>query len=267
MNLIGAGRVGQTLGKLLFDSSLVHVQSICNSSLGSAQSACNFIGAGTPVSSIQELPQADITLIAVPDNHIEAVCQTWAQTPAACQGSIVFHVSGALSSAVLGAAQERGMHTASIHPLKSFASPEQAYGTFRGTFCGVEGDAQALAVLCPMFEALGVDIDVITPEAKTLYHAACVMACGGLTALYATCEKLLIDAGVSADKVKNLLGPYMKLTIDNNTAFGSKRALTGPIARGDSKTVVEHEIALKEEQEEIQRLYRVLSELQKSIIG
>jgi predicted short-subunit dehydrogenase-like oxidoreductase (DUF2520 family) len=254
-NIIGAGRLGQTLGKLLHDNHLVNIQSICNQSLSSAQAACDFMGAGTPVASLRQLLPADITLLAVPDNAIESVCQAWVGLPE----TVIFHASGACSSALLNSAKHQGVFTASVHPLKSFADPSQAYQTFNNTFCAIEGDSPALDLLSPLFEALGADLGIISAESKAQYHAACVMACGGLTALYASCEKMLIDSGVPAASVKKLLGPYMKQTIDNNTALGSARALTGPVARGDHQTVLAHEAVLSGE---VLDLYRVLTRMQ-----
>jgi predicted short-subunit dehydrogenase-like oxidoreductase (DUF2520 family) len=203
--------------------------------------------------------------LAVPDKLINSVCQIWVEQPDPQPGSVVFHASGSLSSAVLDSARSKGVHLACVHPLKSFASPKQAYETFAGTFCAIEGDEEALTVLCPLFEALGADLGRIELESKTLYHAACVMACGGLTALYASSEQLLIDAGLPEETVRRILGPYMKLTLDNNTAFGPATALTGPVARGDQVTLDVHTIALQQESKLIQDLYQVLTELQRKL--
>jgi len=256
VNVIGAGRVGKTLGKLLHH----HIQSICNQSLASSQAACDFIGAGRAVAHLSDLPPADITLIAVPDKAIASVCEAWVKSTNPQPGSIVFHVSGALSASALQSAQAKGLYTASIHPLKSFADSDQAYKTFKGTFCGMEGDVQALDRLAPLFESLGAELGVIDSDSKALYHAACVMACGGLTALYATCQQLLKTAGMPEAQ----LGEYMKQTIDNNVKLGSSAALTGPVARGDEDTVKAHEAVLSGD---VLKLYRVLTGLQRAVIA
>lgn len=265
LNIIGAGHVGQTLGKLFHEHQLLNIQSICNQTFASAQAACDFIGAGKPCKTLKQLPEADFTLIAVPDPHIKSVCQIWSRTPAAQSGGIIFHVSGALSSEALQSASSAGHSIASIHPLKSFAQPKQAYTTFQGTFCGVEGDPAALAALVPLFEALGADMGMLSPSSKPLYHAACVMACGGLTALYATCQHMLESAGVSSEQVKALLEPYMKHTLQNITAVGPKAALSGPVAREDWETVKSHEAALSEQAEAVQALYQALTDLQRGV--
>lgn len=261
LNIIGAGKLGSVLGFLLRD----RVQAVCNQSLESAQKAVDFIGAGTAVNSLAALPLADITLLSVPDSKIESVAQAWVETASAQPGCILFHASGSLSTEVLRTAAERGVFIASVHPLKSFASPEQACQTFAGTFCAVEGEERALEVLIPMFEALGADLGQIDSKTKALYHAACVMACGGLTALYASAENLLKEAGIPEEKIRRFLSPYMKLTLDNNANLGPGKALTGPIARGDEGVVRKHQEALKQASVDVQALYNALTQMQRDL--
>jgi predicted short-subunit dehydrogenase-like oxidoreductase (DUF2520 family) len=262
LNILGTGRLGKTLGRLFHSKRSLLIQAITNQSPEKAQESVHFMGAGIPFTCLKDLPEAEITLLSVPDGQIETVCMAWAQSPASKPGNILFHASGACSSALLQSARDKGVWVASVHPLKSFASPEQAAASFAGTFCAMEGDEEALAVLGPLFKGLGAELGRISPETKPMYHAASVMACGGLTALYACCEGLLKEAGVPAGQIQAFLAPYMKETLSNNQALGPRQALTGPVARGDWETVAAHEEALTGE---ALALYQVLTALQKFI--
>ena len=46
LNIIGAGRVGQTLARLWHARAVFQIGAVCNRSIGSAQAAVTFIDAG-----------------------------------------------------------------------------------------------------------------------------------------------------------------------------------------------------------------------------
>ena len=70
LNLIGAGRVGQTLARLWTQAGVFVVQDVLTTSMASAQGACDFIGAGTPAPSLGAMRSADLWLIAITDAQI-----------------------------------------------------------------------------------------------------------------------------------------------------------------------------------------------------
>ena len=61
LNIIGAGKLGQMLGKRFVSYSCVTLQGICNQSLSSAHRAVRAIGQGQPFATIADLPPAAIT--------------------------------------------------------------------------------------------------------------------------------------------------------------------------------------------------------------
>ena len=54
VNIIGAGKLGKTIGQLLVRSNLVKIQGVCNRSIESSIAAISFIGEGTPVQNIHK---------------------------------------------------------------------------------------------------------------------------------------------------------------------------------------------------------------------
>ena len=57
LNIMGAGRVGQTLGRLWQQSGVFVIQDVLTNSAGSAQAACDFMGAGHPVKTLAQMRQ------------------------------------------------------------------------------------------------------------------------------------------------------------------------------------------------------------------
>ena len=209
-----------------------------------AEAACAFIGGGRPVTNYADLAPADITLIATPDDQIAACCERLSASGSIKPGAVVFHCSGARPSAILLPAAARGAVTASIHPVRSFASPEQVAQSFAGTWCGVEGDVAALAVLRPLFTAIGATLVDIDPAAKTVYHAAAVFACNYVVTLLDVAVQAYAHAGVPEEVAMQMMAPLVKKTVEQAFAAGNAAALSGPIARGDMATVAMQQAAV-----------------------
>jgi predicted short-subunit dehydrogenase-like oxidoreductase (DUF2520 family) len=258
--IIGAGKLARTLARLWHAADAVLVQDVLNRSQDSAQAAIDFIGAGTAIAEWSQLRRADIVLIATPDDRIAAMCERLAATTPLA-GSIVFHCSGALSSSLLQSAQEQGAAIASVHPVRSFAQPEEVAQGFAGTWCGVEGDGPALAVLRKLFAAIGANFIEIDPRQKTLYHAAAVFASNYLVTLLDVALQTYGKAGIPPETARKMMASLVRETVDNVLEIGPEQALTGPIARGDAATVVRQYRALEAADGEHAALYRRLGKL------
>lgn len=245
LNFIGCGHLGQTLGYLWAEAGIVSIAQVLNSSLQSSQAAVEFISQGQAIGSFQDLNRADLYLLACPDKALETCCAQLAQAKVLRAGDIVFHCSGALASTILQPLKEQGAYIASVHPIKSFAQPQQAVLSFQATYCGVEGDAEALAVLEPLFQAIGGISFNINAQQKTLYHAASVFACNYLVALQSLSLRVFAQAGVEQDLALKILQPIVQDTVANLFKLGSIDALTGPIARGDAEVVAKQLAALQ----------------------
>jgi len=261
LSIIGAGKVGRTLAHLWTGTNSVVVHDVLNRSLPSAQDACSFIGAGRAIASFSELRAASIYLIATPDDDILPSCNALAATGLLNPDSIVFHCSGAKSAAILQAAAQCGAAVASVHPIRSFASPEQLIDYFAGTYCGAEGDPRALAVLGVLFSAIGGNMVAIDSERKILYHAAAVFASNYLVTLLDLARHAYMEAGVTPDTALQLMEPLVRATVDNVFRLGPAAALTGPIARGDMATVRLQQDAVDDWQTRYGDLYRDFAKL------
>ena len=143
LNIIGCGRVGKVLGRLWNQQDIFEVQDVLNRSVDSARRSVEFIGAGRPLDDYTALRAADLCLIGASDDQIVPCTTRLFETGGLRPGGILFHCSGALPSSIL---RRDGVLSASVHPIRSFADPEQAARDFAGTWCGIEGEHGAMDV-------------------------------------------------------------------------------------------------------------------------
>jgi predicted short-subunit dehydrogenase-like oxidoreductase (DUF2520 family) len=243
LNIVGAGHVGRALGRLFSARGVFAVQDVLTRARASAQAAVDFIGAGRAADDIAALRPARVWMLAVQDDRIADVAR---QLAASCdvQGAVVFHCSGAKASAELAALRAAGAFVASVHPVRSFADPRQVAEAFDGTFCGVEGDTEALALLNPAFAAIGARTVAIDAAAKTVYHAASVFASNYLVTVLDAALRAYQAAGIPEDVARALARPLAAETLANVFRIGPETALSGPIARGDAATVARQQAAV-----------------------
>jgi predicted short-subunit dehydrogenase-like oxidoreductase (DUF2520 family) len=258
LNIIGCGAVGRVIGRLFHEARLFEIGDILNRSTESGQDAAAFIGEGRPVSAFDQMRPADLYLIATSDHAIAGCAEALAASGLIVPGTVVCHLSGALPSSVLGAVRERGGEVASVHPVKSFADPLASVATFAGTWCGIEGDAAAVALLSGAFGAIGGSIFSLDREAKTVYHAGSVLVCNYLTSLVEVGVAAYHKGGLSRETALKVMEPLVRGTLDNIFRVGTEQALTGPIARGDAAVVAAQLDALSAWDSEVALIYRAL---------
>ena len=256
--IIGCGTVGTAVGRLLARAGY-RISGVTTTRLETAESAAKIIGAEQFSDSPWEISrQAQIVFITTPDDAIQSTCQVIAKHKGFERSAVVIHCSGALSSEILSSARDCGAVAATLHPLQSFASVDQAETLVPGSFCAVEGDETALPIVRRLVKDLGGVLMEITPEGKTLYHAAAVTASNYLVTLMHLALELDRAAGMSPDISFKALLPLIKGTLSNIGAKGIREALTGPIARGDVDTVAAHLKAIEERVPELLTVYKTL---------
>jgi predicted short-subunit dehydrogenase-like oxidoreductase (DUF2520 family) len=266
LNIVGAGHVGRALGRLFAQAGVFEVRDVLTRGQASALEAVRFIGQGRAVDSIAQLRPATAWMLAVGDDQIAPVCQALAQS-GLLQGATVFHCSGAKASSELRAAADAGASVASVHPVRSFADPQAVAADFGGTFCGIEGQAGALALLGPAFEAIGARLVPIDAAAKTIYHAGSVFASNYLTTVLDAALRCYQAAGVPQEVARELARPLASETLANVLRLGAEQALSGPVARGDMATVARQQAALADWDGPTGALYAALAAATGALAG
>lgn len=243
VNLVGAGRVGQTFLGLLLALPDYTVRDVVSAHFTSAKDAVARVGAGRAVEHCGDMRPADLWIIAVPDSEIALVAQEMSKTGAmgdtGGQTPVAFHCSGYHTAEELGPLRSLGWHLASAHPVLSFADTRTAMAQFKSAYCGVEGDAAALDVVRPLLQRMGANLFDIHPERKSLYHAAAVISNNFAVVLQAVAQEAWASSGVPDDVARKLNATLLRGTCENVIAQGPRDALTGPAARGDADVVTQ----------------------------
>ncbi len=264
LNVIGCGRVGQTLGRLWQAEGSFAVQDLHGRTADKLAQAAVFMGGGRPVAELAAMRAADAWMLTVPDTQIAAVAAQLAQVVPladATKPPVVFHCSGFLGADALAPLRERGWLLASAHPLLNFASPQTGVAQFAGTPCGLEGDAAAVQLLADALLAIGgKNFDVVS-EMKPLYHAAAVFSSNFTVVLQGLAQEAWRAAGVPEALLPGLNAALLQNTVDNLLALGPAKALTGPAARGDTAVVQIQGAAVARWSPSAGEAYRTLSAL------
>jgi predicted short-subunit dehydrogenase-like oxidoreductase (DUF2520 family) len=148
-----------------------------------------------------------------------------------------------------------GTQVGSFHPLVAFADTERAVEALHGATIAIEADEQLAALLSRMAEALGATAVRLAPGAKAAYHAAAVLAAGGVVALLDAIATLGRVAGLDEAGALTIYGPLIEGTLANARALGIQAALTGPVTRGDVGTLRAHLATLRDHAPDVLDLY------------
>lgn len=258
--IVGAGRVGRALGRRLHELGW-KIGVVVTRSEASCRRAVRFIGAGKPHSGLtRHVLLSHVILISTPDDAVSIVGRELARMGGEeLRGRVVLHSSGAQDSSALGPLKEFGAATGSMHPLQTFSgvgAPDLA-----GKVFAVEGDVVAVRAARQIARALGGSPVQIAPGKKVLYHLAAVLAAGHVLALLEAATQLLISLGMKRNEAARALLPLTRQVLDNFERVGPRAAWTGPLARGDYKTVESHLCALHDSREEIALAYEALNRL------
>ncbi|MDX8033843.1 DUF2520 domain-containing protein [Lentzea sp. BCCO 10_0856] len=258
VGVISAGRVGSVLGAALARTGHVVVGATAVSQ--ASRDRAEELLPGVPIEDPTEVAtRADLVLLAVPDDELPGLVKGLIATDSLRAGQIIVHTSGAQGVKVLEPAAQLGALTLALHPVMTFTGRPEDLLRMSAACVGVtaaDGDEVAWSV----GEALVVEMDaepVRVPEAvRPLYHAALAHGANHLITLVRDAADLLTNAGVA--NAERLLGPLLSAALDNSLRHGD-RALTGPVARGDTGTLRKHLDVLAERAPETLPSYRVLA--------
>ena len=163
-----------------------------------------------------------------------------AETGSEVPDSVAFvHLSGALQ---LGALEPlRARHPiGSFHPLQSFPEPRPPSSLY-GIVVAVDASTTSLRRrLAGLARALGAKPKHVNDSRRALYHAAAVFASNYVDVVLAKAVELLQEAGWSEREAVEGVVPLAEGVLANVRDRGPVLALTGPVRRGDVRTVERH---------------------------
>jgi predicted short-subunit dehydrogenase-like oxidoreductase (DUF2520 family) len=254
LGFIGTGVVASALARGLTDAGYP-ITAVHGRNRRRAQALVAVLPGAILAPSCQDVVDAaDIVVLAVSDDAVAHVAASVRWRPSCA----AVHCNGAASLDLLRAASDDGAEVGVLHPLQSFANPDQAGRLMRGSCFRVEASSERLrALLEEMASAVGGHPFVLGAD-PTLYHVSAVLASNYLVALLDLAASLWTEWGATPEDGLRALLPLVRGTIENIDAVGIPAALTGPIARGDAGTVERHLAALRALAPRVMPVYKEL---------
>lgn len=259
LNVIGCGRAGGTLLKLWLEAGTVRTGAVLNRSRASSQRAVMNIGDGFAVDAVDAMPPADYWLIGTGDDQIAAVARTLAGAGVALNGALVFHLAGRFGLDVLAPLRETGALLAALHPVRSLTHARLTIAQFGGTACVAEGSADALARLEPLVAAIDGTWLPVREIDRGLYHAAVSIISNVTKAVAWKAQNWLTHAGLPDTTAAVVTHQLLATTMEDLFRSGARQSITGPVVRGDTRTIEAHLDALRESYPADIDVYRVLA--------
>lgn len=242
--IIGTGRAAFHLGNA-FKKAGVRLNGIVGRDPSRAKELASQLGTSAYVIG-EELPNADVVLLAVSDDAITTVAQALPSSEA-----VVAHVSGARSLDALDPHKHQGV----LWPIQTLG-----VGTpidLSNVPMIVDGNTDhAKQVIWRLGQQVSTRVSELGHAQRQRVHLAAVLTSNLPVFLVREGQRLLKESKLPTD----LLGPLWETTAARVADLGPERALTGPARRGDERTIEQH-LALLANDPELQEAYAVLSKL------
>ncbi len=256
--LIGPGRLGQAVVRLLAEAGH-DIRAIIGRDPARAIEAARFAGCRQAATTdLNRAREAELVLLALPDDHLGKMAADLRRNELLAPGTILIHFSGLHPASILLGEEGPPLQALAIHPLQTFADPVMALRSIPGSPCAVEGPEELWPLAEQLVNDLGGQAFRLAADRKPLYHAAACVASNYLVALVAAAGQIMAACDIDENQAQRMLIPLLKGTADNLAALGPELALTGPIARGDARTVDKHLRALTALPGDLQEIYRVM---------
>jgi predicted short-subunit dehydrogenase-like oxidoreductase (DUF2520 family) len=236
VGVIGAGRVGAVVAAALRSAGYPIAAAAGESA--ASRTRIETLLPGVRIDKPTAVARScDVLLLTVPDDALDNVVRMLVASGAIRAGQYVVHTSGLHGTEVLRPAVEIGAHGIAMHPAMTFTGTDVDLARLVGCAYGVTCVDAERPVAEQLAKALGGSIMWVAEADRELYHAALAHGANHLVTLVSQAMQLLRSAGATDPAA--VLRPLLSAALDNALDYGDA-ALTGPIVRGDLKTVAAH---------------------------
>lgn len=240
IGFVGAGRAGTALGIYFYKQGLI-ISGYYSKDITDALKASKLTASRAYNNAQELLDESDIIMITTNDDQIEKSAEYLSDMEQIRVGHFFIHVSGALTSEVLISLSNKGCKVCSLHPLQAIASPTQgAEALKKTTFVAESFSKEAIDEARKLVNRLGNRFQVIEAENKAIYHAGACVLSNYMVSLADSAFSYFQAAGIEKEDILKITEPLIRSSLENIFLNGTEEALTGPIARGDLKTVEKH---------------------------
>jgi predicted short-subunit dehydrogenase-like oxidoreductase (DUF2520 family) len=226
VGIVGAGRVGRTLGRGLRAAGW-RVGPVITRRQTTARQAVRAIGDGQPHAELtRQLLAADLVLVCAPDAEIGGLARRLAELGGKeWRGRIVLHASACLDSRELWPLGECGAATGSLYPVQVFS--RRGTTPLDGCFFEIEGSATAMRAARRICRDLGGVPLSISAGGKSACYAARCFVCPLLAASFETGTRILMAQGLTRRQATRVLEPLARRTLDSGFRLGPRAAASG----------------------------------------
>ena len=256
LGVVGAGRAGTALSLAAVRAGY-RVVAVSSRDPADAAGLAALFGADVARDALAVVRAAELTLLTVPDSAVVGLAAAIAASGVALRGHAVVHCSASFGPDSLAALRQAGADVGVLHPLQALAGPGSA-ALLRGSYFRIEAAGGLESDLLDLVAALGGHRIVVSKAGRALYHAAAVLTASGPLALLDRAAALFEEAGVDRHTAKAALAALLHGAATNAMENGAASALTGPVARGDSRTIAVHLRALAHDPD-VRELYLMLA--------
>ena len=259
VGVVSAGRVGSVFGAALRAAGhqIIATSGVSRDSLRRAETLLP----GVPLRPPDEVVlDADLVLLAVPDDVLSGLVTGLANAGCFRQGQIVAHTAGSHGIGVLAPAASHGTLVLALHPVMTLTGRPEDVQRLAACSIGVtatDGDEAAWSVAEALVVEMGAEPVRVPERVRPIYHAALSHGANHLITLVRDAVDVLESAGVRP--AERLIAPLLSAALDNALRHGD-RALTGPVARGDVGTLRAHLAELNTHAPEVVGSYRIMAE-------
>lgn len=239
VGFIGPGKVGRSFGCYLMKNQ-TQVVGYYGKSYEKTLQLATEIGCNAFSDLSKLILSADLIGITVQDDQIKLIVEHIASLNLEISNKVFFHMSGSLTQEVLKPLSEKRF---SLHPLRAFPKLVTDVRDFYGIYYSLEGGDQRIH---DWLNEIHISYFEISSQQKAQYHAAAAIVSNYLVAVLDFGFSQFEALGLPEDLSKKALWPLVLGTLENIDALGTKKALTGPIVRGDIQTIEKHLGAMQE---------------------
>lgn len=222
MVILGAGNLAQHLYTVFRATENLEVVQVYNRS----PKALSYFNAINTTTSLKELVEADVYIIAVADDAIPSIANKLRFTD-----RLVVHTSGSASMHILHKKNRRGV----FYPLQTFTKGVKVDFT-KIPLCLETGEKADFKILKKIADAMGSNSYKISSEQRRALHVSAVFVNNFGNHMYRIAHEISEANNVPFE----ILHPLIQETANKINTLTPYMAQTGPAKRGDQKTIDDH---------------------------
>jgi len=242
--IIGAGRIAYSLTSALLKEGYI-VDAIISRKINSAKALAEKFGVKKYSDDLHILDKSvKVFFLSVPDSEIRSVAVKLSKCRLDFRNSLFVHLSGAENISLLNVLKKKGSVVASLHLMQTF--PSKKVVSLKEIQAAIETDDESVRRFLTLFSlSLNMIPFNIDSTSKVYYHLAGVFASNFLAGNLFNAQKFLSLNNIDEQKYFDILSSTIQSTLKNIRTIGPAKALSGPVDRGDIKTIRKHISSLK----------------------